>query len=95
LILECLGHFYFWAKIAHFSLIFTPESFCIKNLREIALFFTTQIAILLVGENWYFCSELGLKNVKHFWGSLIHQLIVIDNSLFTSTSKVKENIKTA
>jgi hypothetical protein len=38
LILECLSNFYFWAKIAHFSPIFTPESFCKKASGKLICF---------------------------------------------------------
>jgi hypothetical protein len=38
LVLECLSNFYFWAKIAHLSLIFTPESFCKKASGKLICF---------------------------------------------------------
>jgi hypothetical protein len=47
------------AKIAHFSLIFTAESFCKKILREIDLFSTTQIAVFSWGKTGSVCSDIG------------------------------------
>jgi hypothetical protein len=47
-----LRHFCFWAKIAHFSLIFTPESFCKKASGKQICFPPPQLPFF-IGQNWY------------------------------------------